>query len=88
MPLFFALFAAMDFVVTSANCTNAYANSPSPTQATYVRNADWYCYRHGKEVDRSSVLPVLKTLQGHSEAGALWEKHIKKILDYLDVVYT
>jgi hypothetical protein len=92
MRLFYALSAAMGFVVMGADCTNAYANSPSPTQSTYVRiddaYADWYRSCHGKEVDRSFVLPVLKALQGHPEAGALWEKHINKILDDLDIVYT
>jgi hypothetical protein len=34
------------------------------------------------------VLPALKALQGHPDAGALWEKHINKILDDLDIVYT
>jgi hypothetical protein len=99
MRLFFALSAAMGFVVMyaeaqsavmgfdvmCADCTNAYANFPSSTQATYVRiddtYTDWYRSRHGKEVDRSLVLPVLKALQGHPEAGPLWEKHINKILD-------
>jgi hypothetical protein len=28
---------------------------------------------------------VLEALQGHPEAGALWEKHINKILDDLDL---
>jgi hypothetical protein len=28
---------------------------------------------------------VLTALQGHLEAGALWEKHINKILVYLDI---
>jgi hypothetical protein len=27
-------------------------------------------------------------LQGHPEAGSLWEEHINKILDDLDIVYT
>jgi hypothetical protein len=31
---------------------------------------------------------VLKALQGHPEAGALWENHINEILDDLDIVYT
>jgi hypothetical protein len=31
---------------------------------------------------------VLEALQGHPEAGAQWEKHIKEILDDLDIVYT
>jgi hypothetical protein len=90
--LFFALSAAMDFVVMGAYCTNAYANYSSPPQATYVRiddaYADWYCSRHRKEVDRSLVLPVLKALQGYPEAGALWEKHTNKTLDDLDIVCT
>jgi hypothetical protein len=59
---------------------------------TYVRfgdaYADWYRSRHGKEVDRSLVLPVPKAFQGHPEAGALWEKHINKTQDDFDVVYT
>jgi hypothetical protein len=92
MRLFFALSAAMSFVVMGADCTNTYANSPSPTQATYVRiddaYANWYLFRQGKEGDRSLVLPVLKALEGHPEAGALWEKHINKILDDFDIVYT
>jgi hypothetical protein len=33
-------------------------------------------------------LPVLKALQGHPKAGALWEKHINKILNDPDIVYT
>jgi hypothetical protein len=41
-----------------------------------------------KEVDRSLVSPVLKALQGHQEAGVLWEKHSNKILDDLDIMYT
>jgi hypothetical protein len=92
MRLFFALSAAITFVVMDADCTNAYANSPSPTQARNVRINDayvyWYRSRHGKEVDRSLVLPVLKAFPGHPEAGALWEKHINKILDDPDIVYT
>jgi hypothetical protein len=92
MSLFLALSATMGFVVMGADCTNAYANSPSPTQATHVRTDDayakWYRSRHGKEVDNSLVLPVLKALHGHPEAGALRGKHFNKILDDLDIVYT
>ena len=80
----------MGFVVTGADYTNAFAISPSPTQPTYVRIddafVDWYRSRHGKEVDRLLVLLVLKALQGHPKAGALWEKQINNI--YLNIVYT
>jgi hypothetical protein len=71
----FNLSAAMGFVVMGAGCTNAYANSPSPTQATYVRTddayADWNRYhsRHGKEVACSLVFPVQKAVQGHPHCG-------------------
>jgi hypothetical protein len=75
--LCFALSTAVGFVVMGADCTNTHANAPSPTQSSDVRingtYADWYRSRHGKEVDRSLVLPVLKALQVHHEAGAMLE---------------
>ena len=37
-------------------------------------------------VDRCKVLPVLHALQGYPESGALWAKHISKILS--DMVFT
>jgi hypothetical protein len=40
---------------------------------------------HGNEVDGSFLLLVLNALQGHPEYGALWEKHINKILNDLDI---
>jgi hypothetical protein len=67
------------FVVIGAERTNTRANASSPGQPTNVRVDDTYadCYRshHGKEVDHSVVLPVLKALQEHPAAGALWEKY-------------
>ncbi len=62
-------------VMMVADCTNAFANFPSPTQPTYVRfdedaNADWYRCRHGKELRRLLVQPVLKALHGDSLTGA------------------
>jgi hypothetical protein len=80
MSLFFAWSAAMSFVVMGADRTNVYANTLSPTQPTYVQIED--TFRQGKEVDNSLVLPVLQVLQGHPDAGALWEKHISKIFDH------
>jgi hypothetical protein len=67
MRFLFPLSTAMGFVVMGEDWTIAYANSPSPTQPTYVR----YRSPHGKEVSRSLVLPALKSLQGHLQAGAL-----------------
>jgi hypothetical protein len=63
------LSATMGLVVMGADYNNADGNSPSPTQATYVQiddaYADWYRSRHGKEIDRSLVLPVLKPKPVH-----------------------
>jgi hypothetical protein len=65
MSLFFAWSAALSFVVMGADRTNVYANALSPTQPTFVQIED--ASRHGKEVDNSLVLPVLKVLQGHPD---------------------
>ena len=40
------------------------------------------------KLDRSLVLPVLKAIQGHPEAGRLWEEHINKILFSKDLNFT
>ena len=48
----------------------------------------WYQARHGVKLDRSLVLPVLKAIQGHPEAGRLWEEHINKILFSKDLNFT
>jgi hypothetical protein len=69
MNSFFALSAAMRFVVMGADCTNAFADAyaPSPTLPTYVRIGDahtnWYHSCHEKEIDRSFVLPLLKAFR-------------------------
>ena len=64
----------------------------SPTQPPYVRIddacLDWCRCRHGKLFGLSLEVQVLKALQRHIEAGALSAKHINKILDDLDIVYT
>jgi hypothetical protein len=64
MRLFLSLSAVTVLVLMGADYTDAYANAPSPTQPTYVRiddaYVDWFRSRHGKEVDHSLMLPVLK----------------------------
>jgi hypothetical protein len=91
MHRFFALPTIISFVVMGADCAYICANAPSPSQPTYARihntYANRYRSRHGKEVDRLSVLSVLKTLQGHPEVGTLWENLINKFLDDLDIVF-
>jgi hypothetical protein len=75
-----------------ADCTNECDETPSLGQPTDVRIDDAYVDRnhscHGKEVDHSFLLLVLKALEGYLEAGALWEKRINKILNDLNIVHT
>jgi Reverse transcriptase (RNA-dependent DNA polymerase) len=81
---FTSLAASLDMRVWFLDATNAYANSPGPQTPTYVyidaNYAAWYAARHGVHLDRSLVLPVQHALQGHPEAGNLWESHINGIL--------
>jgi hypothetical protein len=84
MRLFFALASARGYYIRSADCTNAYMQAPAPSTQTYLTideaYLDWYEARFGKKLDSNLVLPIQKALQGHPEAGALWERYIVSIL--------
>ena len=93
MRLFFALCASLGFVVSSADTDNAYQQAPGPSVPCYLQVDDaiasWYKKRFGIDLDPSiHVIPVHKALQGHPEAGALWENMIVGILDDLDFTST
>jgi hypothetical protein len=86
MRLFFALSAALGLTIVFANTKNAYQQSPPPTEQCYLEIDDayrsWYKKRFGKDLDpRKYVIPVNRALQGHPEAGVLWEKMIVGILE-------
>ena len=57
---------------------------PPPSVPTFVTIDDayyeWYEETFQKRLNRKMVLPVQHALQGHPEAGKLWEKHITSIL--------
>jgi hypothetical protein len=82
--LFMALSATLNYRIYKGDVRDAYAHSPGPEMPTYVRIcdqfADWYLEKKGKKVNRSHVIPMLRALQGHPEAGRLWEEHINAIL--------
>lgn len=85
MRLFFALAATNGLIVTFADTANAFQQSPPPTRKCYLQiddaYASWYFKRHGHHVDRHGyVVPVERALQGHPEAGRLWETMIVDIL--------
>jgi Reverse transcriptase (RNA-dependent DNA polymerase)/GAG-pre-integrase domain len=84
LRLFLSLASSLGMIVYFLDATNAYANSPAPKTPTFVyidaNYAAWYAARFGVKLDTSMVLPVQHALQGHPEAGALWEAHINDIL--------
>ena len=74
----------MNLRIYGGDAKDAYAQSLGPSILTYVsiddQYSDWYTYRYDVAIDRRKVLPVLKALQGHPEAGTCWERHINGIL--------
>jgi len=85
LRLFFALCAQRGYYVGFGDVDNAYQQSPPPSVDCYLRVDDeifdWYLHRFGTRLDRfKDVLPILKALQGHPEAGVLWERMITDIL--------
>jgi hypothetical protein len=86
--LFFALAAALNYLIFGGDAQDAFAHSPAPKVPTFVQLDDafmeWYKAQINITLDRRQVLPVLHALQGHPEAARLWEEHISKILCDLD----
>ena len=81
--LFIALSAGLNLKVFGGDAKDAFAHSPGPSTATFLRIddafAEWYEAKMGKPIDRSLVLPIQRALQGHPEAARLWEEHINGI---------
>jgi hypothetical protein len=93
MRLFFALSAALGLTVVFADTKNAYQQSPPPSVPCYLEIDDaycsWYRKRFGKDIDpKEYVIPVNRALQGHPEAGVLWEKMIVGILTSAELGFT
>jgi hypothetical protein len=83
--LFFAVAASQNKLVTFADTTNAFQQSPPSTEQFYLEIDDaytsWYLKRLGKDIDRAKyVIPLGRALQGHPEAGAFWEQMANSIL--------
>ena len=41
---------------------------------------EWYFLCFGKRISRDMVLPILRELQGHPEAGRLWEAQVTAMI--------
>ena len=86
MRLFLALAASEGLQVTIGDVVNAFQSlNPPPTDLCFAEADDayitWYERKTGVRLDPAKyVVPILRTIQGHPEAGALYEKEITKIL--------
>jgi len=86
MWLFFVLAALHALIVIMANTSNAFQQSPPPMEQCYLQIDDvycsWYKKHYNEDIDPAThVVPLHKALQGHPEAGALWEQMIIGILE-------
>ena len=82
---FLAICATRGYYVAFGDVENAYQQSPPPTVDCFLEVddtvADWYLRKFGVKLNRlKEVIPLYKALQGHPEAGALWERMITDIL--------
>ncbi len=86
MHLFFASAAVHSLIVIIADMTNAFQQSPPLTEQCFLQIDNAYCSWYKKcfhiDIDPvTHVVPLNKALQGHPEAGALWEHMIVSILE-------
>ena len=82
---FVAMCANRGFYICFGDVENAYQQSPPPSIDCFLEVddtiADWYERRFGIRLDRAKeVIPLFRALQGHPEAGVLWERMITDIL--------
>ena len=84
MRLFFSMAAINNHVVLLTDAVNAYANARGPTIPTYIRVddafIDWYHTRFQITLHRGMVVQAKHALQGHPEAGKLFEELANDIL--------
>ena len=84
MRLFFSIASTINHYVLLTDAVNAYANAKGPTLPTYIRIDDayiaWYSARFQKQLHRGMVVQALHALQGHPEAGKLFEELMNDIL--------
>ena len=85
MLIVIAMCAERGYYVSFGDVENAYQQSPPPTIQCFLEIDDaiydWYLNRFKVKLDRfKDVIPLYRALQGHPEAGVLWERMITDIL--------
>ena len=82
---FMAVCVNRGYVVSFGDVENAHQQAPPPTHDCHLEIddtiADWCKERFGVELDRKNqVIPLFRALQGHVEAGVLWQRVIDDTL--------
>ena len=85
LRLFVALCVMRGYYIVFGDVENAYQQSPPPTIDCFLEIdntiEDWYLRHFGIKLNRlKDVIPLYWALQGHPEAGVLWEQMITDIL--------
>ncbi len=83
--LFYAIAAAKNLLVYSADVSNAFAEALPPKQGFYIRpnrafNDWWVNHKHLAPIPPGHVVPILSAMQGLPESPRLWEKHADETL--------
>ena len=86
--IFYSLCASLGYVILYGDAINAFQQGGRPQIQCYARLDDafieWYHKRFGTLLDKDKhCVPLEKTLQGHPEAGVIWERMIVPILKHL-----
>jgi hypothetical protein len=80
---FFTL-SQLNKLVFGSDVSNAFGEAPPPKQGFYILPDKafkaWWVSKGRDPIPDNHVIPVQAAMQGHPEAGRLWEKHIDKIL--------
>ena len=82
---FIAICVSRGYYICFSDVENAYQQSPPPSIDCYLEVDDtvydWYLRRFNVKLDKfKDVIPLYRALQGHPEAGVLWERMITDIL--------
>ena len=82
---FIAICVNRGYYICFGDVENTYQQSLPPSIDCYLdiddTVADWYFRRFGIRLDKmKEVIPLYRALQGHPEAGVLWERMITDIL--------
>ena len=91
--LFYAVSAAENLLVFSADVSNAFAEAPPPRQGFFIRpdrafHEWWVNHKQRPPIPDGHVIPILSAMQGHPESPRLWEKHADAILRELGLTPT